>query len=254
MFMSDRGGEYFSNVFDEFCAEHGVIHERTPPYSPQSNGVAERKNRALTDLVNSMLATAGLSKAWWGEALLTLCHVLNKVPNKNKEKTLYEEWIGRKPSLSYLRTWSCLAKVNILIPKKRKFGPKTVDYIFLGYAQRSVGYRFLVVKSEVPDMHVDTIMESRDATFFENTFPMKDMHSIARISSEILPESSIPECNTSDNESEHSEDDVEKDDNEAPSRSKRRRIAKSFGDDFIVYLVEDTPKNHCRGICISGCR
>ena len=63
---SDRGGEYFSNVFDEFCEEHGIIHERTPPYSPQSNGVAERKNRTLTNLVNSMLDTAGLSKAWWG--------------------------------------------------------------------------------------------------------------------------------------------------------------------------------------------
>ena len=63
---SDRGGEYFSKIFDEFCEEHGIIHERMPPYSPQSNGVAERKNRTLTDLVNAMLDTAGLSKAWWG--------------------------------------------------------------------------------------------------------------------------------------------------------------------------------------------
>jgi hypothetical protein len=63
---SDRGGEFFSNEFDSFCAEHGIIHERTPPYSPQSNGVAERKNRTLTDLVNAMLDTSGLSKAWWG--------------------------------------------------------------------------------------------------------------------------------------------------------------------------------------------
>ena len=63
---SDHGGEYFPKVFDEFCEEHGIIHERTPPYSPQSNGVAERKNRTLTDLVNAMLDTCGLSKAWWG--------------------------------------------------------------------------------------------------------------------------------------------------------------------------------------------
>ncbi|KAK1696649.1 hypothetical protein QYE76_013346, partial [Lolium multiflorum] len=234
---SDRGGEYFPKIFDEFCEEHGIIHERTPPYSPQSNGVAERKNRTLTDLVNSMLATAGLSKAWWGEALLTTCHVLNRVPNKNKDKTPYEEWSGRKPSLSYLRTWGCLAKVNIPITKKRKLGPKTVDCIFLGYAPRSVGYTFLVVQSEVPDMHVDTIMESRDATFFENMFPMKDMHSIARISTEIVSESS-----TSNEYFEQSHEIVvEKDDNEAPKRSKRRRIEKSFGDDFIVYLVDDTP-------------
>jgi transposase InsO family protein len=60
--LSDRGGEYFSNDFSEFCAEHNIIPERTPPYSPQSNGIAERKNRTLTDLVNAMLDTAGLSK------------------------------------------------------------------------------------------------------------------------------------------------------------------------------------------------
>jgi transposase InsO family protein len=65
-FRSDRSGEYFSNEFDLFCAEHGIIHKRTPPYSPQSNGVAERKNRTLTDLVNSMMETTGLFKAWWG--------------------------------------------------------------------------------------------------------------------------------------------------------------------------------------------
>jgi transposase InsO family protein len=65
-FRSDLDSEYFSNEFDLFCVEHGIIHERTPPYSPQSNGVAKRKNRTLTDLVNSMLNTAGLSKVWWG--------------------------------------------------------------------------------------------------------------------------------------------------------------------------------------------
>jgi transposase InsO family protein len=81
---SDRGGEYFLGDFSDFCVEHGIIHKRTPPYSPQCNGVAERKNRTLTDLVNDMLETSGLSKEWWGEAILTACHVLNKVPTKNK--------------------------------------------------------------------------------------------------------------------------------------------------------------------------
>jgi len=123
-----------------------------------------------------------------GEALLTASHVLNRIPNRNKETTPYENWVGRKPSLSYLRTWGCLAKVNIPISKKRKLGPKTVDCVFLGYAHQSIAYRFSVVKYEVPDMHVDIIMESRDATFFENIFPMKDMHSNARFSSEIAPD------------------------------------------------------------------
>jgi transposase InsO family protein len=62
-FRSDQGGEYFSNEFNLFYAEHGVIHESTPPYSPQSNEVAERKNHTLTNLINSMLDTTELSKA-----------------------------------------------------------------------------------------------------------------------------------------------------------------------------------------------
>jgi transposase InsO family protein len=74
---SDRGGEYFFNKFDSFCAKHGIIHERMLPYSPQSNGVAKRKNRTLTNLVNAMLDMSGLSQAWWGEAILTAYHVLN---------------------------------------------------------------------------------------------------------------------------------------------------------------------------------
>jgi hypothetical protein len=170
-----------------------------------------------------------------------LRHVLNRVPNKNKEKTPYEEWVGRKPSQSHLRTWGCLAKVNIPIPKKYKIGPKIVDCIFLGYTQRSIGYRFLVVKSEVPDMHVDIIMESCDATFFGNMIPMKVMHNTARFSSQIIPESSTSDDNFEQPHENIFEDVHEKDDNEAPTRSKRWRSAKSFGADFIVYLVDDTP-------------
>jgi hypothetical protein len=150
--------------------EHGIIHERTLPYSPQSNGVAEIKNRTLTDLVNAMLETLGLSKEWWGEAILTVCHVLNKVPTKNKEITPFEEWEKRKLNISYLRTCGCLAKVNVPINKERKLGTKIVDCVFLGYAFHNIGYRFLIINSISPDMLVGTIMESRDATFFRMNF------------------------------------------------------------------------------------
>jgi hypothetical protein len=241
-FRSDRGGEYFSNDFNLFCVEHGIIHERTPPYSPQSNGVAERKNRTLIELVNSMLDTAELSKAWWEEALLTLCHVLNRVLMKNKEKTPYEEWIGGKPLLSYLHTWGGLAKVNMSINKKRKLGPKTVDGIFLGYAHHSIVYRFLVIKSEVLDVYVDTFIESYDVTFFENIFPMKNLHSMSKLPENVIADTTL---DPSENfmHAEHTLEPVHEEiDSEAPRRSKRPKTVKSFGDDFTVYLVDDTPK------------
>jgi len=92
---------------------------------------------------------------------------------KNKDVTCYEAWKGRKPNVNFLNTWGCLAKVNIIAPKKRKLGPKTVDCVFLGYAQNNTAYIFLVVKSDSPDVSVYTIMESRDASFFEKVYPMR---------------------------------------------------------------------------------
>ena len=124
-----------------------------------------------------MLETAGLPKEWWGETILTACHVLNMVSTKNKEIIPFEKWEKKKLNLFYLRTWGCLAKVHVPINKKRKLGPKTVDCVCLGYAIHSVCYRFLIISSKVPDIFEGTIMESRDATFFEDEFLMKNIPS-----------------------------------------------------------------------------
>ena len=90
-------------------------------------------------------------------------------------------------------------------------------------------------------MHVNSIIESRDATVFENIFPMKDMHSTSRFSSEIIPEPVAPTVTESSEQPVECEEIHEKDDSEAPRRSKRQRVANSFDDDFTVYIVDDTP-------------
>ena len=69
--------------------------------------------------------------------------------------------------------WGCLAKVAVLPPKKVKIGPKAIDCIFIGYPHNSNVYRFLVYESNIPDIHKNTIMESRNASFFEDVFPYK---------------------------------------------------------------------------------
>jgi hypothetical protein len=177
-----------------------------------------------------------------GGALLTLCHVLNRVSMKNKENTPYEEWIGRKPSLSYLHTWGYLVKVNVPINKKRKLGHKTVNCVFLGYAHHNIAYRFLVIKSEIPDVHVDTFLESHDVTFFENIFSMKTSYDMSSLHANMIADTS-PEPSKFFDHAKHTPEPIHGEiDSEAPRRSKRPRITKSFSDDFTVYLTDDTSK------------
>ena len=89
---SDRGHEYESSAFNSFVQSLGIIHETIAPYSPASNGVAERKNRTLIELTNAMLIESGAPIHFWGEAILTACYVLNRVPHKKSHTTSLEMW------------------------------------------------------------------------------------------------------------------------------------------------------------------
>ena len=104
------------------------------------------------------------------------------------------------------------------INKKRKLGPKTIDCVFLGYVIHNVGYRFLIINSSVPDMVVGTIMESRDATFFECEFPMKNTPSTSSHESIFLPETHEPVIHP---DVETHEEISEKDNNIVTQKSKR---------------------------------
>ena len=231
---SDRGGEYVE-PFGEFCSQHGIIHEVTAPYSPQSNGVAERKNRTLKEMMNAMLLSSGLPQSMWGEAILSANYLLNRMIRKNKNEIPYEIWKKQTISYKHLKVWGCLAKVLIPTPKKVKIGPKTVDCIFIGYPPHSTAYRFLVYESKIPDIQKNTIMESRNASFFENIFPCNP--GIERPITSKRTHESVDE----NNEDEGSDDE----DVGVVRKSKRQRKEKSFGSDFMTYLLEEgDPKTY----------
>ncbi|GJY29675.1 retrotransposon protein, putative, ty1-copia subclass [Tanacetum coccineum] len=106
---SDHEGEYMSQKFLDHLKEHGIIAHRTPPYTPQNNGVSERRNRTLLDMVRSMMSQTTLPKSFWDYALETAARILNMVPTKKVDKTPYEIWHGQAPKLSYLKVWGCEA-------------------------------------------------------------------------------------------------------------------------------------------------
>ena len=166
---SDIGGEYV--LFNDYFVEECIIHEVTPPYSSESNGIAERKNRTLKEMTNAMIICSNATDNLQGESLLTACFLQNRIPHKKTGKTPYELWKGYQPNLKYLRVWGCLAKVMLLDLKKRKISSKTSDCMFLGYAEHSVSYRFLVLNSVIIERNI--IVETKNVEFFEHIFPLK---------------------------------------------------------------------------------
>ena len=215
MLRSDRGGEYFSNEFDLYCEQHGIIHHRTAPFTPQQNGLAERKNRTFTDMINSMLIHASLPNNLWGEALLTACHVNNRIPSMKTKVSPYEIWKGRKPNLKYFRVWGCIGFYRVHDPKSHKLGPRGIKSVFVGYAENSKAYRLL-------NLDTNVIVESRDVEFIENKFindSTNELEPVVRSSNDIGP-------STKRNESETSLE---------PRRSQRESKKKSFGPDFISF-------------------
>jgi len=74
---ADRGGEYLSHEFTSFLKRYGIQSELTAAYSPQQNGVSERLNRTLVEAARSMFSRAGLSNAYWAEAIATATYLRN---------------------------------------------------------------------------------------------------------------------------------------------------------------------------------
>ena len=157
---SDRGGEYTAENLKTFLTNEGIQTEFTNPYTPQQNGVAERKNRYLVEMARSMLVDSGLPNKYWGEAIITANHMQNRLPVTGRDNTPYQTWTGRKPNLSHIRRFGCTAFAAIPAEKRRKLDDKANKLIFVGYETGTKGYRLL-------DIVTDKITISKDVIFIE---------------------------------------------------------------------------------------
>ncbi|GJZ33158.1 retrotransposon protein, putative, ty1-copia subclass, partial [Tanacetum coccineum] len=130
----------------------------TPPYTPQHNGVSERRNRTLLDMVRSMMNLKTLPLSFWDYALESATRILNMVPTKKVDKTPYELWYEKVPNLSYLKVWGCEALVKRDTPDKLE--QRSVKCIFIGYPKETMGYYFYFPPE-------NKIVVARYAEFFE---------------------------------------------------------------------------------------
>ncbi|KAK8921048.1 hypothetical protein KSP39_PZI020906 [Platanthera zijinensis] len=140
---TDRGGEYTSRLFDSFCKENEISHQLTAAYSPQQNGVAERKNLTIMNMARSMVKEKGLPKMFWAEGVQCAVYLLNRCPTKSvKFMTPFEAWSGWKPSVKHLRVFRCVAHAHIPDQRRKKLDDRSEKCIFVGYAPESKAYKF----------------------------------------------------------------------------------------------------------------
>lgn len=121
---SDNGKEFVNSDMAKICTDAGIVHEKTPPYTPQHNGVAERMNRTIVERARCMLADAGLGNEFWAEAIQHACFLVNRSVNRTS-----------------LKIFGTHVMVHVPEARRRKWDKKATEMIFVGYPIDQSGYR-----------------------------------------------------------------------------------------------------------------
>jgi hypothetical protein len=159
---TNNGGEFTVAEFASYCADEGVQRHYSAPYSPQQNGVVERRNQTVVGMAQALLKQRGMPTVFWGEAVVTTVYILNRSPTKILNgKTSYEAWHGRNPMVSHLRVFGCLTFTKEL-GHISKLDDRSTPGVFIDYAEGSKAYRILDLGTQ--RVHTDTRRSVRRRT------------------------------------------------------------------------------------------
>nr|GEU56600.1 hypothetical protein [Tanacetum cinerariifolium] len=138
----DNGGEFRNKEMNDFCSRKGIKREFSNARTPQQNGVAERRNRTLIEAARTMLADAKLPVTFLAKAVNTACYVQNRVLiNKSQNKTPYELFNDRTPSIGFLKPFGCHVMILNTLDHLGKFEAKGDEGYFIGYFMSSKAFR-----------------------------------------------------------------------------------------------------------------
>jgi hypothetical protein len=174
---SDRGGEFMSSDFKEFCDKHGIKREYTIPRTPQQNAVVERQNRTVQQMARSMMNEKNIGQTYWVETIHTTVHVLNKAHLRpQSDKTPYELWYGRLVSIKHFKVFGSKCYIKNNDENLGKYDDRADEGIFLGYATNSKRYRCynkrLHKMVDCIDVKVDEGIPTREV--YKNEFSTED--------------------------------------------------------------------------------
>jgi hypothetical protein len=160
--------EFKNSQIEGFLDEEGIKHEFSSPYTPQQNGVVERKNRNLLDMARTMLDEYKTPDRFWAEAINTVCYSINRLYlHRILKKISYELLTGKKPNVSYFRVFG--SKCFILIKRGRssKFAPKVVEGFLLGYDSNTRAYRVFNKSTRLVEVSCDIVFDETNVSQVE---------------------------------------------------------------------------------------
>ncbi|KAL0410883.1 UNVERIFIED_CONTAM: Copia protein [Sesamum latifolium] len=166
---TDNGSEFLGHECQALFSSLGIAYQKTCPYSPQQNGLVERRHKQLLETARSLIFQAHLPTKFWGEALLAATHLLNRLPTSILSwKMPYELLHKRAPLYENLHVFGCLCFATLTKPHKDKFGKRALRYVFLGYSAGRKGFK-------VYDLETNQLLVSRDVVFHKNHFPFHSL-------------------------------------------------------------------------------
>nr|CAN80831.1 hypothetical protein VITISV_002503 [Vitis vinifera] len=157
---SDNAREYFSAPFTSFMSNHGIIHQSSCAYTPQQNGVAERKNRHLVETTRTILLHSHVPFRFWGDAVLTVCYLINRMPSSVLHDQIPQSFLFPDQPLYFLppRVFGCTCFLSA----------KGMKCLFLGYSRLQKGYRCYSLETHRYFIFVDVTF-FKDSPFFSTT-------------------------------------------------------------------------------------
>ncbi|WMV25609.1 hypothetical protein MTR67_018994 [Solanum verrucosum] len=144
-------------------SHQGIIHQTSCPYTPQQNGVAERKNRHLIETVRTLLIESHVPLRFWGDAVLSSCYLINRMPSSSIQNQVLHSILYPQSHLYSIppRVFGSTCFVHNLAPGKDKLTPRALKCVFLGYSRVQKGYRCY-------SHDLRRYLMSADVTFFES--------------------------------------------------------------------------------------
>jgi hypothetical protein len=232
---SDGGGEYISKEFNDYLKEKGILHQYTPPDTPQRNPVSERVNQTILNKARCMMKERKMDKSFWGEAIATATNLKNKSPTKSiKNDTSYNIFHDEKPDYNKLRIFGDKVMIKDNSKKVKKLDDKAKEGLYLDYDDNNYLYRVFNIEKGRVEL-------TRDITF---------MPKQPRDLSKILIEEEEDDDEESSEEEERKEEKKEnKERKEENNENKKRKESKSENEEEEEDVDDDDslfPRNEER--------